>query len=54
MHRICPGSHFGEATLFITIATVLHALIIEPPVDEEGRPMVLASEDVQMKEAFLT
>ncbi|RPD52913.1 CyP450 monooxygenase [Lentinus tigrinus ALCF2SS1-6] len=52
--RICPGSHFGEATLFITFATILHALFIEPPVDERGHPVLLASEDVQMKESFLT
>lgn len=52
--RKCPGIHFGEATLFITVATILHALEIEAPVDEKGRPKVIRSEDVQMKESFLT
>lgn len=54
LRRICPGYHFGEAMLFITIATVLHALVIELPKDEEGQSMHLASEDVPMREAFLT
>ncbi|TFK89339.1 cytochrome P450 [Polyporus arcularius HHB13444] len=52
--RICPGNHFGEATLFITFATILHALIVELQPDEKGLSKAPASEDVRMKENFLT
>ncbi len=53
-HRTCPGIHFGEATLFITFATILHVLIVELQPDEKGLSKVPASEDVRMKENFLT
>ncbi|KAI0650858.1 CyP450 monooxygenase [Trametes meyenii] len=36
--RICAGRHFADASLFIIIASVLHALRIEAPVDEYGKP----------------
>ncbi|KAI0699866.1 CyP450 monooxygenase [Cerioporus squamosus] len=52
--RICPGMHFGEASLFITVASVLHALTIKPGLDERGRPNLPSSEEVRMKEGFLT
>ncbi|KAI0718536.1 CyP450 monooxygenase [Cerioporus squamosus] len=52
--RICPGNHFAEATLFITCATILHALIIEPGLDNKGQPEMPASEDVRMKEHYVT
>ena len=34
--RACPGKHFADSSLFINIATVLHALEITPPRDENG------------------
>ena len=35
-HRMCPGRHFGDSSLFITIALVLHVFSITPPLDELG------------------
>ncbi|RDX42203.1 cytochrome P450 [Lentinus brumalis] len=52
--RICPGMHFGEASLFITVASVLHALTIKPGLDAHGGPTLPSSEDVPMKDGFLT
>ncbi len=52
--RICPGMHFGEASLFITVASVLHALTIKPGLDAHGGPNLPSSEDVPMKDGFLT
>ncbi|KAI0631915.1 cytochrome P450 [Trametes polyzona] len=37
--RICPGRHFGDAGLFITIATALHVFAIGPPLDADGNPI---------------
>ncbi|KAI0675578.1 CyP450 monooxygenase [Trametes maxima] len=36
---ICPGRHFARASLFITVASVLHAFNIGLPLDSEGRPI---------------
>ena len=46
--------HFGESSLFITMASVLHAFFIEPPRDEVGRPSIPPIEEVEMKEGFIT
>ncbi|KAI0265316.1 cytochrome P450 [Gloeopeniophorella convolvens] len=35
--RICPGRHFADATLFITVASLLAMFDIKPKKDEEGR-----------------
>ena len=40
-HRICPGSHFAQASLFILIASLLHVFNITPPDDANGDPMKL-------------
>ncbi|PIL22661.1 cytochrome P450 [Ganoderma sinense ZZ0214-1] len=37
--RICPGRYFGDATLFIYIASILHTFRIAPPYDENGDPI---------------
>ncbi|KAI0754765.1 cytochrome P450 [Daedaleopsis nitida] len=37
--RVCPGRHFAEATLFISVASALHTLDISPPVDDNGLPI---------------
>ncbi|RPD54777.1 CyP450 monooxygenase [Lentinus tigrinus ALCF2SS1-6] len=52
--RVCPGMYFGDASLFITIASLLHALTIKPALDEFGRPRIPSVENVKMKEGFLT
>ena len=39
VHRICPGRHFAEASLFINIASLLHVFDITPPLDDAGRPI---------------
>ncbi|KAI0808121.1 cytochrome P450 [Fomes fomentarius] len=35
-HRICPGRHFAESSLFITCASFLWAFDISPPVNGDG------------------
>ncbi|PIL29129.1 cytochrome P450 [Ganoderma sinense ZZ0214-1] len=39
--RICPGRHFALASLFIHVASVLHAFDITPPLDDNGRPIAV-------------
>lgn len=34
--RICPGMHLAEASLFITIAKILWAFEIQPPLNKDG------------------
>ncbi|KAI5843182.1 putative O-methylsterigmatocystin oxidoreductase [Tricharina praecox] len=44
--RICPGMHLAENSLFITLASLLWAFHILPPLDESGREVpVDTSED---------
>ncbi|KAI0674475.1 cytochrome P450 [Trametes maxima] len=37
--RICAGRHFADASLFIVVASILHTLTIEAPLDESGHPV---------------
>ncbi|KAI0329603.1 CyP450 monooxygenase [Cubamyces sp. BRFM 1775] len=37
--RICAGRHFADASLYIIVASIVHTLLIEPPLDESGRPV---------------
>ncbi|KAJ7192206.1 cytochrome P450 [Mycena pura] len=37
--RVCPGSHFAEASLFIAIATMLATCVFSDPVDPNGVPV---------------
>ncbi|KAI0643944.1 CyP450 monooxygenase [Trametes meyenii] len=37
--RVCPGKHFAEASLFLMVASILHAMTIEQVVDERGKPI---------------
>ncbi|KAI0367632.1 O-methylsterigmatocystin oxidoreductase [Pilatotrama ljubarskyi] len=37
--RICPGRHFANDALFITVASVLHVFNIEAPIGEDGKPV---------------
>ena len=39
--RICPGRHFALASLFINVASVLHAFDITPALDADGRPVAI-------------
>jgi hypothetical protein len=39
--RICPGRHIGDSSVFIVIASILSVLDVNPPVDENGRPVEL-------------
>ena len=44
--RICPGRHFANEALYITVASVLHLFNIEPPLDDKGQPMRVEPEIV--------
>ncbi|KAI9058207.1 cytochrome P450 [Trametes sanguinea] len=37
--RVCAGRHFADEILFLSIASILHILRIEPPVDKQGNPI---------------
>ncbi|KAI0800119.1 cytochrome P450 [Fomes fomentarius] len=49
--RVCPGRHLGEASVFVTIASILHTFSIQPPVNEKGVALPL---DVKCVEGFLS
>lgn len=36
-HRICPGLHFAEASLFLAMASVLSTFNISKALDQQGR-----------------
>ncbi|KDN34232.1 hypothetical protein RSAG8_12675, partial [Rhizoctonia solani AG-8 WAC10335] len=38
--RSCPGIHFAESTLFITMCTLLTVFDISPALDESGNPVM--------------
>ena len=42
--RTCVGMHFAEQALFISIATMLWAFDIQPPLNEQG-DVVMPSKD---------
>ena len=52
-HRSCAGRHFAEPSLFIAMASVLHAFVIEPPLDAQGHPKVLTNDDIHMVQSFV-
>ncbi|CDO77629.1 hypothetical protein BN946_scf184946.g22 [Trametes cinnabarina] len=39
--RICPGRHFADASLFLSVATILHTLSITAPLGPDGKPTQL-------------
>ncbi|KAI1792350.1 cytochrome P450 [Ganoderma leucocontextum] len=51
--RSCAGKHFAEPSLFIAMASVLHALVVDPPLDERGSPRVLTYADIKMVQSFV-
>lgn len=38
--RLCPGRFLAESSLWLTMASVLAAFDIKPPVDENGREVI--------------
>ncbi|KAF8756112.1 cytochrome p450 [Rhizoctonia solani] len=48
--RICPGIHHADATMFLTMASIISVFNIRPPVDVEGRPRPMKA-DIAMDEA---
>ncbi|KAI0752764.1 cytochrome P450 [Daedaleopsis nitida] len=42
--RICPGRYLAEAALFINLSSVLHVFDISPPLDEDGKTIVIVPE----------
>ena len=40
-YRICPGRHFGDASVWLTVASILHTFNIRPPLDEKGETIAL-------------
>jgi hypothetical protein len=42
--RICPGMHFADATLFITLATMLTVFDIKPAKDAQGNDIIPKAE----------
>ncbi len=51
--RNCAGKQFAEPSLFIAIASVLHAFVVDPPLDERGSPRVLTYDDIKMVPSFV-
>ena len=49
--RICPGRHFAEAGLFINISMILHVFDITPPMDENGKEIII---EPKLTGSFLT
>ncbi|PIL29307.1 cytochrome P450 [Ganoderma sinense ZZ0214-1] len=49
--RICPGRHFAEASLFLTVASVLHTFTIKPRCNAAGEPVL---PEGKMKPGFLS
>lgn len=39
-YRGCPGRHFAQDTLWITIASILSVFTISNAIDEGGQPIV--------------
>ncbi|PIL22777.1 cytochrome P450 [Ganoderma sinense ZZ0214-1] len=39
--RTCPGRYFANSSLFINIAFILHTFNITPPLDEQGKAIVI-------------
>nr|VWO97107.1 N/A [Ganoderma boninense] len=49
--RTCPGRYFANSSLFINIASILHTFDITPPLDEQGKPLVI---EYQMTDTLTT
>jgi len=49
--RICPGRHFADAVMWLTIVSVLATFEILPPVDENGNKI---KQDISLGEEWST
>ena len=38
--RICPGRHFADASLWLSMASILYTFNILPPLDENGNEVL--------------
>ncbi|KAL1887615.1 hypothetical protein Sste5346_010116 [Sporothrix stenoceras] len=52
--RICPGLHLAENSLYITLAKILWAFKIEPPLDENKKPLPMDLSDDAYEEGVNT
>ncbi|CAK7218963.1 hypothetical protein SEUCBS140593_003732 [Sporothrix eucalyptigena] len=52
--RICPGLHLAENSLYITLAKILWAFKIEPPLDENGMTLPMDVSDDAYEEGVNT
>lgn len=52
--RICPGIYLAENSLFITVAKILWAFNILPPLDEHGQEMALDISDDAYQDGRVT
>ncbi|PIL29261.1 cytochrome P450 [Ganoderma sinense ZZ0214-1] len=41
--RACPGRHFGDASVWLAVASILHVFDIRPPLDDNGEPVALTA-----------
>ena len=42
--RVCPGSFFALRTVYLVVACVLSVFVVEPALDEGGKPQVPEAE----------
>lgn len=52
--RICPGMHLAENSLFITLAKILWAFTIEPPLGPDGEKLPVDTSDTAYEEGVNT
>lgn len=52
--RICPGMHLAENSLFITLAKLLWAFKIEPPLGADGKPLAMDLSDAAYEDGVNT
>ena len=50
-NRVCPGRDFAESSVFIMLASILHAFNVEPAIGADGQPM---NPDVEMSTGQLS
>lgn len=52
--RICPGMHLAENSLFITLAKILWAFEIRPPLGDDGEEEVMDTSDEAYEDGSTT
>jgi len=43
-HRVCPGRHFADKSLYVAVSNILAVYNIKPPTDDEGNEVKLRGE----------